>query len=283
MLHRPLRRTSFDLAMMTHPFLDSLRPTLHISHRGGSLLAPENTLLAFEQALRRFRTDLLELDVHRTKDGELVVTHDATLERCTDGRGLLRDHTLAELQTLDAGFHFSPDGGATHPFRGTGVRIPTLRELLRAYPQTRLNIEVKPNEPGIEDAFAEVLHAENAVLRVCCGSEQDAVASRLVEALPEACHFYPRDALVALVMALKMGEPVPLEPRFQVLDMPATFQGLPLLDAAFLARTRELGKWVNVWTVDDPGQMRALVALQVGGIMTDRPDLLRDVLDAPLG
>jgi len=80
-----------------HPYFRGLSPTLHISHRGGSRLAPENTLAAFRLAVERYHTQVLETDVHLTRDGELVVSHDDTLEQCTDGRGAIADQTLAEL------------------------------------------------------------------------------------------------------------------------------------------------------------------------------------------
>jgi glycerophosphoryl diester phosphodiesterase len=260
------------------PFLRGLRPTLHIAHRGGALLAPENTLPAFQQAVTRYRTDMLELDVHLSRDGELVVSHDPTLERCTDAEGPLAERTLAQLQRLDAGYHFSPDG-QHFPFRGQGVRLPTLREVLRAFPGLRLNVEAKPDVPGIEDAMHALLREEGALERVCIGSELDAVAERLVRAMPDACHFYPREALTAAVMALKGGEPAPAAPHFHVFDMPLYFGGMRLIDAPFLEAARAAGKWVNVWTVDAAEEMRQLVAEGVGGIMTDRPDLLRAVLD----
>src|SRR5215470_8949667 len=135
---------------MRHAFLEGLRPTLHIAHRGGAHLAPENTLPAFRAAVERWRTDMLELDLHATRDGELVVSHDPTVQRCTDGDGRIADQTFAELQRLDAGFHFSSDGGRTHPFRGQGARMPTFREVLRAFPGLRLNVEVKAEAPGVE-------------------------------------------------------------------------------------------------------------------------------------
>src|SRR5262245_53518696 len=137
-------------------YLQGLRPTLHISHRGGALLAPENTLFAFRMALERYRTDVLELDVHLTRDGELVVFHDATLERCTNGSGPLSALSFAELRRLDAGYGFTRDG-RTFPFRGQGIQIPSLREVLRTFPTARLNVEVKPDVPGIEDAFSRLL------------------------------------------------------------------------------------------------------------------------------
>jgi glycerophosphoryl diester phosphodiesterase len=260
------------------PFFEGLRPTLHIAHRGGALLAPENTLPAFRAAVERWRTDMLELDVHATRDGELVVSHDPTVQRCTDGYGRIADHTLAELQRLDAGFHFSLDGGQTHPFRGQGVRLPSFREVLRAFRGVRMNVEVKTESPEIESAVATLLRSEGAVDRVCLGSELDPLAVRLASAAPEVCAFYPREALTELVLAIKSGAEPPDDPRFQVLDMPLDYGEVRLVDAAFLAATARLGRWVNVWTVDEVDTMRSLVGLGVGGIMTDRPDLLREVL-----
>lgn len=263
------------------PFLRGLRPTLHIAHRGGAALAPENTLAAFRQAVERYRTDMLELDIHLTRDGELVVAHDATLERCTDGTGPLAALTLAELQRLDAGYTFTPDEGRTFPFRGQGVCIPSFRELLRAFPNLRLNVELKPDVPGIEDTFAQVLQEEGALERVCMGSELDTVAERLAARLPSACHFYPRDALAAFVIALRGGDTPPEDPRYTVLDMPLYFGDVRLVDTDFLQQCAARGKWVNVWTVDDPVEMRQLLAEGVGGVMTDRPDVLRQIMDAP--
>ncbi|WNG59434.1 glycerophosphodiester phosphodiesterase [Archangium gephyra] len=262
-----------------HPYFRGLTPTLHISHRGGSLLAPENTLPAFRMAVDRYHTQMLETDVHLTRDGELVVFHDDTLERCTNGEGPLAAHTLAELRRLDAGYHFTPDGGRTFPFRGQGVQLSTLRELLRAFRGLRINIEVKPDVPGIEDVFFQVLREEGALEHVCIGSEQDAVGERLARVMPDACHFYPRDALTAFVLSVRAGEQPPDERRYTVLDMPLYFGDVRLVDEALLRAVDAHEKWCNVWTVDEPEEMRRLVAEGIGGIMTDRPDLLRRVLD----
>ncbi len=265
---------------MIPKFLQGLKPTLHISHRGGALLAPENTLPAFRMAVERYRTQMLELDVHLTRDGEVVVAHDSTLDRCTNGSGPLAALTFAELRRLDAGFRFSPDGGRTFPFRGQGIQIPTLREVLRAFPGLRINMEMKPGTPGTEDVLYKVLSEEQALDLVCMGSEYDSVGERLVARMPDACHFYPRDALTAYVLAVRTGEPPPADPRYTVIDMPLYFGEVRLVDEDFLRTTANHGKWVNVWTVDDPEEMRRLVSEGVGGIMTDRPDLLRQILDA---
>jgi glycerophosphoryl diester phosphodiesterase len=273
-------------------FLEGLRPTLHIAHRGGSLVAPENTLEAFRLACERYRTDVLELDVHLTRDGTLVVAHDPDVDRCTDGAGPIAAMSFEELRRLDAGHRFTrltPEGAATFPFRGRGVRIPTLREVLEACPAVRVNLELKPEADGAELRLVEELRSLDggrALDRVCLGSADDAVGARLHRAAPDACHFFPEHALTKLVMALKSGAtpaslgPLAEDDRYSVLDMPATFQGYPLIDRAFLDAAAELGKWVNVWTIDERAEMQALAELGVGGIMTDRPDVLREVLDA---
>ncbi len=263
-----------------HRYFRGLRAPLHISHRGGAALAPENTLEAFGAAVSIHRTDVLELDVQCSKDGALVVFHDETLERCTDGTGPVSQHSLAQLRALDAGFHFTPDGGRTHPFRGQGVRIPTLDELLEALPRVRLNIDVKCALPSGVAAFARALLAAGAVERTCLGSMEDALAAQLHEALPQACLFFPRQAATAFVLAVRTGEEPPVDPRYSVLELPCSYGGEPLVDAALVEAARRAGKWLNVWTVDDAPTMRALRDIGVGGIMTDRPDVLRQVLDA---
>lgn len=255
---------------MDHPFFKGLRPTLHIAHRGGALLAPENTLAAFRMAVEAYRTDMLELDVHLTCDEQVVVAHDPTVERCTDGTGAIAAMTLRELQALDAGARFE---------RFRGERIPTLQEVLRAFPTVRINVELKAHTPELVPRFVALVQSEGAVDRICCGSEHDDVAGKLHAALPEACHFFPRDALAEWVMTVKGGDPAPRMERYAVLDMPDQWEGIPLVDAALLRVAAEQRKWVNVWTINDEPTMRRLAGLKVGGIMTDRPDLLRAVLE----
>jgi glycerophosphoryl diester phosphodiesterase len=260
------------------PLFLGLRPTLLIAHRGGALLAPENTRPAFDAAIQNWRADMLELDVHLTRDGALLVSHDPTVQRCTNGDGRIQDMTLAELQRLDAGYHFTPDSGLTYPFRGKGVRMPSLEEVLTAYPGLPLNIELKQDTPGAAEALAALVRSAAAGPRVCVGSELDTLGARLVELLPEVTHFYPRDALVQTVVAIKSEQPIPDSP-YAVLDVPYRYADVALVDRELLAAAAEAGKWVNVWTVDAEPEMRALVAMGVGGVMTDRPDLLRRVLD----
>jgi glycerophosphoryl diester phosphodiesterase len=264
--------------LFRHAYAQTLKRPAHVSHRGGAKVEPENTLRAFERAVREFHTDVLELDVHRSSDGVIVVHHDATVDRCTDGRGPVAGFSFEALQALDAGHRFSVDGGQTFPRRGLGVRIPSLEQVLDACPGVRINLEVKPDEPGFEAQLAALLRRMGAVGRVCLGSESDVVAARLVEALPEACHFFPREALTGFVMAALGGDDTTPDPRFHVADMPATYEGLSLITPALMQAARRHGIAVLVWTIDDEAQMRALLDVGVDGIMTDRPEVLRRVI-----
>ncbi|MBX7100917.1 MAG: glycerophosphodiester phosphodiesterase [Myxococcaceae bacterium] len=259
-----------------HPFLQRLKAPLHISHRGGAALAPENTLAAFRQAVETFHTDMLELDVRLTRDGVVVVAHDPTVDRCTDGRGPVNSYSFGELIELDAGHRFTRDG-ATFPFRGQGVRIPTLAEVLTTFPEVRVNLEVK--EAAAVEATIETLEKTAAIDRVCLGSEHDAIGERLHALAPGACHFFPKDALANLILPLRLGDEPVVDPRYSVLDMPLEWEGERLFDARLRDAAAARGLWINVWTIDDPAEMRRCIGEGVGGVMTDRPDLLQAVLE----
>src|SRR5712692_10056279 len=158
------------------------RPRLY-GHRGAAGLAPENTLASFQRAIAD-GAELLELDVHATRDGVVVVIHDPTLERTTDGSASVRDLSFAELSRYDAGFRFGAEG--VHPFRGRGVRVPALQELLDAFPEVPLNIEIKQADPPIEPLVAGLLTENRALDRVLLAAEDDAIMRRIRASAPAA-------------------------------------------------------------------------------------------------
>lgn len=261
-----------------HPYLALPWPWL-VAHRGGSRLAPENTLVAFDLA-RDLGADAIETDVHLSKDGEVIVFHDDDTLRLCGVPGTIEARTAAEIRALDAAFSFSPEGEATHPLRGRGVHPPTLAETFARYPGMRFNVEAKSSDPALAEALVRVVRDAGRMSEVCLGSFDDAQGERLRALAPDACHFLPTDAATCHVLAAKSGNPGEGCPAgYRVADLPlATDAGFRVVDAEVVAYFRRLEIAVFVWTVDEEADMRALLALGVDGIMTDRPDRLKRVL-----
>jgi glycerophosphoryl diester phosphodiesterase len=250
-----------------NPLLDlEARPV--IAHRGASAYAPENTLPAFELAVEQ-GADAFELDVRLTRDGAAVVIHDDTLDRTTDLSGPVRARTLAELRLADAGHQQSPDGGHTFPFRHKEVRIPTLAEVLWAFPAMPVMIEVK--EPEVQEAVRRVLLEGDAAERCVLASEHLG-ALELFRQEPFAC-----GAAGPEISALYRGAVLRRPPRecgYRLLSVPLRWHGLPVPTRAFVRAARALGAPVHVWTVNDPATARRLWARGVAGIVTNVPDVI---------
>jgi glycerophosphoryl diester phosphodiesterase len=258
-------------------YLALRRPWL-VAHRGGAALAPENTLPAFDLAAR-LGADAFETDVHLTADGAVVVFHDEDTERLTGERGAIEGRTLAEIGALDAAHGFSPDGGASFPLRGKGIRAPTFAQALARYPRMRFNVDAKSDDPRLAEALARDVRAAGATDRVCLGSFSDAQAERLGALLPEACRYLPQGAATCHVLQAKSGASGGgCPPGYDLADLPHRMAGMTVVDARVVSYFHARGMPVHVWTVDDEAEMRALLAAGVDGIVTDRPDVLARVL-----
>lgn len=259
---------------MYNPLLDlSARPI--IAHRGASGHAPENTLPAFELAARE-GADAIELDVRLTADGVPVVLHDPTLERTTGLRARLDALTLAQLRELDAGARFSPDGGRTFPYRGTGVAVPTLTQVLRALPHMALLVEIK--EARAQEAVRQVLIDEKAVSR-CVLASDEAAALAAFGAEPFLRASSSRE-ISALYWGALFGRQAAAVAGYRLLSVPARYRGLVVPTRRFNAAARALGCPVHVWTVNDPAQARRLWASGVAGIVTNFPDRIGRALSS---
>jgi glycerophosphoryl diester phosphodiesterase len=249
-----------------------------VAHRGGSGLAPENTLAAFDLAIG-LGAEALEIDVRRTRDGAVVVFHDQETTRLTGQAGTVEARSLDEVRTLDAGFSFSRDGGVTFPFRGAGLKVPTLAELLARHPTARLNIDAKTGDGPLAAGLAEALVEAGAVERVCVGSFHDAQAERLGALLPGCARYLPELAATCHVMAARTGTGGQGCPGgYDLASLPHRMGELTVVDGPVVAWFHALAMRVHVWTVDDPAEMLELLRLGVDGIVTDRPDLLKQVL-----
>ncbi len=255
-------------------YIDGPRPRL-FAHRGGSLEAPENTLEAFQNGLTQ-GCDRLELDIHASADGELVVIHDPTLERTTDGTGEVRRRTLAELRQLDAGAQFIA-ADSSRPFAGRGLRIPTFVEVLEQFPEVALNVEIKQGEPAIVQATFDLLERHGARQRVLLAAEHDDIMAEIRARDPGG----PTGASVGDVLGFIAAWTENRIDRWQApglaFQIPPDFAGNPLVTQESMARMHAAGLEVHIWTINEAAEIERLLDLGVDGIMTDRPSVAAKV------
>lgn len=251
-----------------NPLLDlGARPV--IAHRGASGRAPENTLEAFDLAAKQ-GADAFELDVRLSRDGAPVVMHDATVDRTTDRTGPVRAHTLVDLRSADAGYHFTTDGGKTFPFRGQGVRVPTLGEVLWAFPRMPVLIEIK--EPEVQAAVQKVLINESATDRCVLASEHREALELFRE--PPFVRAASGPEISELYRASLLRLPLP-SPGYRLLSVPARHKLLTVPTPRFVKCARTLGCPVDVWTVNETATARSLWNRGVAGIVTNFPERMR--------
>jgi glycerophosphoryl diester phosphodiesterase len=264
-----------------HPFFAG-DDFLVIAHQGGNLVRPDNTMVAFDHAVE-LGVDVLEMDIHSSKDGVLVVIHDDTVERTTDGNGRIQDLTLAEIKTLDAAYDWSIDDGATYPYRGQGVTVPTLEEVFEAFPAMLMNIEIKQESPSIAEPFCQLLRDYDRAERVLIPS----FSKTAIEDFRAVCPEVATSMVQAEIQNYFILNTLFLSGLFQspaeAFQVPQTFN-LPVLGETrvttdrFIRNAQRLNINVHVWTVNDPDEMQALIDSGVDGIITDRPDLLLEIV-----
>jgi glycerophosphoryl diester phosphodiesterase len=255
-----------------HPYFDAAGFQV-IAHRGGSGLGPENTLTAFRSSLAA-GADVLEMDLRTTADGHLVVLHDATVDRTTDGRGAVNEMTLAQLKKLDAGYRWTADQGRSFPFRGRGITVPTLSEVLAVFAETPLITEIKEKRPEVSQSVCEMLRRHGRMTSVLVASVHGGVLERFRQVCPGAATSAgPSEALWFYLLSRAGLAPL-YSPDMQALQVPVTFKGLAVVSPRFIAAAHARNLTVAVWTVNAEGTMRRLIAAGVDGIMTDYPDRL---------
>jgi glycerophosphoryl diester phosphodiesterase len=283
--------------MRDNPWL--ARRVLHFAHQGGELEAPSNTLYAFKTGLAK-GAHALELDVHATQDGEIVVSHDPTVDRCTNGTGSIDSLTLAQIRELDAAHWFVPGrdaqtDGDDYPLRGMAsgdreppdgfsredFRIPTLREVLDSFPGVVVNMDIKRTEPEVrpyEDLVARELEEAGRIDDVIVASFHDSAIKRFRSLLPGVSTAAALGESADFFTALFAGSDPPSEIAYQALQVPATYEDRQLVTKDFVDRAHRSGVAVHVWTVNDADEMRALIDMGVDGLMSARPSVCAAVL-----
>jgi len=250
-------------------------PIRVIGHRGAAAFAPENTLPSFAHALE-VGADAVELDLHMSTDGELMVIHDATLDRTTDGSGPVEGRTREELQRFDAGHGFTPDRGATHPFRGQGLRIPTLSEVLEAVGDLPVVAEIKSLQAG--RAMGRWLRKTSKRERILVGGFNREEVDPAGREARWRCAY--QDELRSFVLAGKIGLEGLFAPKVVDAAMVPEKRGpIRIVSRRWVGQAHAHDIGVFVWTVNHPDDMRRLFDWGVDGLVSDAPGRVRRVLD----
>jgi len=261
-------------------YYDGAATPLVIAHQGGDGVWPGDTMFAFEQAVA-IGSDVLEMDAHITKDGEIVLMHDETVDDTTDGTGLIEELTLAEIKQLDAAYEWSIDEGKTFPYRGQGIQVPTLRELFEKFPNMRYLIEIKLTNNPIDKPFCDLIREYNMQEKVIVGSFHDEAMAQFRATCPEVATSGSRGEVTAYVILGKLFLGGFVVPEYQSLQVPwekSESKGIPIMTARFIREAHAKNLHVEPWTVNDPELMKRYIEWGVDGIITDRPDLMIEVL-----
>lgn len=253
-------------------FFNGKKPRI-FGHRGASGNAPENTIPSFEAAYNA-GAEYFEMDVHSSKDGEILVIHDETVDRTTDGCGFVKSMTVDEIKKLDAGFNFSTDDGKTFPFRNKGVGIPTLLELLRIFPDNYFNIEIKQQIPDITELVINTVRKASAEERVLLASENDLVMLGIREktAIPTSLSH----SEAALLFSSIRREGGFIKPDTAVaVQIPEFYNKIHLISYEAVNAIHRLGMEVHVWTVNEMESIEKLLKIGVDGIISDYPERVK--------
>lgn len=264
-----------------HPFFTQQDGVMVIAHQGGEWLRPSNTLVAFDHAVE-LGVDVLEMDIHQTKDGVIVLMHDATVDRTTDGSGAIKEMSFAEIRELDAGTYWTDDDGATYPYRGQGIQVPTLEEMFQRYPNMRMNIEIKQETPSMVRPFCNLIHDHNMQDQILVATFHQATMEEFREACPhvltsmvepEIQRFFGLNTvfLGSLFQAPGTAFQVPLTSSLPIIGE------VDVVTERFIRVANSHNIQVHVWTINETAEMERLIALGVDGIITDRPDLLLEL------
>lgn len=255
---------------------------LNIAHRGGRGLAPEGTLAAFATSAQ-LAVDMFEYDIHLTKDGHLVVIHDDTVDRTTDGTGKVNEMTLAEVQALDAGYQFVDENGE-HTYRGQGVYIPTVAEVFEEYPHQRHLIEMK--DTNAPELYEEVIQELWRLIQEYQMEEQVMVGSfdqEIIERFEEVTQGQIPIGAGEQEVREFVTKHVPYlnglaKTNVDSLQLPTEAEGYNLTTNNIIQSANDRNMSVYYWTINEEDTMRELIEKGVDGIMTDYPDRLRRVL-----
>lgn len=250
-------------------YLNNQQKPLLLAHRGSRVLGPENTFAAFDIA-QSAQADALEIDIRLSKDKQLLVFHDETLERVTNGSGKLFDYSLLHLKRLDAAYHFHNLQG--EPYRGRRITLPTLTELLEAYPDLRINIDIKDNSLLAARLLAECIAKTSSEYRTLVGSFHIKVIEYFRQIAPEIPTAASSKEVASSLLLSKIPKSS-LSVKAAALQIPPNYGWLNLSSPRFIHYLKQQQKPVHYWTINQKEDMRRLLSNGADGIVTDRIDV----------
>jgi glycerophosphoryl diester phosphodiesterase len=252
------------------------KPFWIIAHRGFSGRYPENTMLAIEKA-NELPIDAIELDVHSTRDGKIVVIHDATLDRTTSLSGAVLDYSFEDLRKADAAYNFDPEENHTYPFRGKGVEVPLLEDVFKRFPDQRFIIEIKQTMPAIEELLYNLIRKYKMKDRVIVASEQFEPLSRFRALDPSIATSLAGVEAREFYRLFRIGLANFYRPAGDALQIPEKYRGSTVITETFVESSKKKGLILHVWTVNQVDAMERLIDLGVDGLISDYPDRLIEV------
>jgi glycerophosphoryl diester phosphodiesterase len=244
-------------------------------------LAPENTLASFQKAIED-GAHALEFDIHQSGDGEIVIIHDNTVDRTTNGCGDVCSLRLKDIKSLDAGYRLTLDGGKSFPWRGRGIEVPTLEEFFLGFPDAKAIVEIKQSPDSIVRAAIDKICRFGAEDRVVLASEEDRtmtlVRAELRSRALQIATGFSFGEVAAFIHWARGGRASPFTPTGQAFQIPSEYGNITLVDQQSVEAAHALGLEMYVWTVNEPGEMSRLLQLGVDGVITDYPERLGQVL-----
>lgn len=243
----------------------------------GAGLFPGNTAV-FLREMAAMKVDVLEMDVHLSADDALVLMHDATVDRTTEGKGAIADKTLAELRQLNVAYNWSKDGNS-YPYRNDPQRILTIDEVFNQYPKYPMVIEIKSPGLGAAESLCRKLRAFNKSNQVIVSSFHQESIAGFRKDCPHVATGAGADEVRMFALASRLGAFRLLSPHYQALHIPVQYEGFTLVTPSAVAQVQDRGVRVDVWTVNEEAEMRRLIEMGVDGIMTDRPDRLMKAIE----
>jgi len=236
-------------------------------------MGPENTINTFQKALKS-GAHILEIDVRLTRDAQLVVIHDASVDRTTDGNGTVDSLSADEIGRLDAAFYYSTDGGRSFPLRNSGVTVPLLAEVFQHFPKTPINIELKDDSIAAAEILCRLLSEFGIAKQIIVASFHSEITRHFRTICPDTSTAATVGEIYWFVFFSKLHLEILYHPHAAALQVPKKAYGFQLITPRFIEAAHSQNLKVHVWTVNHLKEKLELFRLGVDGIMTDFPDKL---------